>query len=100
MSDKVERFEPYEHPELGAQMRPCQTLGGYVKLPDYEEVRDERDQGVRFVEGWQERAKELEDEMGALKTNNFLHCKLANAGKPSEVAAILAEALKADGDGC
>lgn len=32
----VERLEPYEHPELGAQMRPCQTLGGYVRFSEHE----------------------------------------------------------------
>jgi len=40
---EVERLEPYEHPELGAQMRPCQTLGGYVRLQDYEQVVAERE---------------------------------------------------------
>lgn len=36
--EAVERVEPYEHPELGAQMRPCQTLGGYVTFTDYENL--------------------------------------------------------------
>lgn len=37
----MERLEPYEHPELGAQMRTCQTLGGYVRYSDYEKLEAE-----------------------------------------------------------
>lgn len=38
MTDQVERLEPYYHPELGAQMRPCQTLGGYVRFAEYQAI--------------------------------------------------------------
>jgi hypothetical protein len=74
---EIERLEPYEHPELGAQMRPCQTLGGYVTVPAHQQVLAALED--RLAEAYRQRERRAEKALDRLAAKDQEIEELASA---------------------
>lgn len=93
---EIERLEPYEHPEMGAQMRPCQTLGGYVRYSDHQALRDSIAGEVERLRGWSAQAFKRADRVPGM--TEFVRAQ-AEAATYATAADRLQALLNQSGEG-